>query len=164
MNKYKNKPYRTIFLSFSILLLDQVSKILVLNLLGFQKSTELIPGIIKLTLVKNTGAAFSLFSEITPLLTLTSILASIIIFFIIFNLPKRSYWNHIALANLLGGTLGNGLDRLFRGHVLDFINLVPVNFPIFNIADIAINIAILCFLIDIIKNNKSIKNKNVNIL
>ena len=65
--------------------------------------------------------------------------------------PPISLWNLNALAFLLGGTLGNGIDRLLKGHVVDFLEIVPVNFPIFNIADISINIAIIFFIIDIVK-------------
>ena len=64
---------------------------------------------------------------------------------------------------LLGGTAGNGIDRFFKGYVLDFFDLVPINFPIFNIADISINIAIVCFIIDQItskyKSRFLLKNK-----
>ena len=53
----------------------------------------------------------------------------------------------------------SGIDRLFKGYVLDFLDLVPINFPIFNVADIAINIAIFCFIIDIIKTKDKSKLK-----
>jgi len=138
--------------SFIITLLDQVSKFLVLSTLGFEKSKNIFPNLLNFTLVKNKGAAFSLFSNSTNILTLTSILASILLITVIFKFTPRSYWNSIGLSYLLGGTLGNGIDRFFKGYVLDFIELVPINFPIFNVADISINIAIMCFIIDIIKN------------
>ena len=57
-------------------------------------------------------------------------------------------WQALALAFLLGGTVGNGLDRWRLGHVIDFIVIVPVDFPIFNAADISINLAVLCFVVD----------------
>ncbi len=63
----------------------------------------------------------------------------------------------MGLAYLLGGTVGNGIDRLLRGYVLDFFELVPINFPIFNVADISINIAIICYIIDIIKTKDQSK-------
>ena len=71
---------------------------------------------------------------------------------IILKYPPKSYWNFIGLAYLLGGTVGNGIDRLFKGYVLDFLELVPINFPIFNLADVSINIAMMCFIVDTIKN------------
>ena len=61
---------------------------------------------------------------------------------------QQPLWQGLALAFLLGGTLGNGIDRWKLGHVTDFIEFVPVSFPIFNGADIAINLAVICFVID----------------
>jgi signal peptidase II len=78
---------------------------------------------------------------------------------IIIKSPPKSYWNSIGIAYLLGGTLGNGIDRLFKGYVLDFLELVPINFPIFNLADISINLAIICFIIDMISEKDSSRKK-----
>ena len=148
---------KIIIYSFFIVLLDQVSKFLMLSILGFERSKNIIPNLLNFTLVKNKGAAFSLFSNSTNILTIISILTTLILIVIILKFPPKSFWNFIGLTYLLGGTVGNGIDRLFKGYVLDFFELVPINFPIFNVADISINIAILCFLIDIIKTkDKSI--------
>ena len=151
MNQLKSRRMKMIIYSFFIVLLDQVSKFLILSILGFERSKNIIPNLLNFTLVKNKGAAFSLFSNSTNILTIISILATLILIVIILKFPPKSFWNFIGLTYLLGGTLGNGIDRLFKGYVLDFFELVPINFPIFNIADISINIAILCFIIDIIK-------------
>ena len=142
--------------SLFIIFLDQVSKFLVLSTLGFERSKNVIPNLLNFTLVKNKGAAFSLFSNSTSILTVASILATLLLITIIFKSPPKSYWNCIGLSYLLGGTVGNGIDRLFKGYVLDFFELIPINFPIFNIADISINIAIVCFIVNIIKDNSRI--------
>ena len=151
MISFKSRSLKTILYSLYIILLDQVSKFLVLSTLGFERSKNIIPNLLNFTLVKNKGAAFSLFSNSTNILTITSILASLLLITIILKSPPRSFWNLTGLASLLGGTVGNGIDRFFKGYVLDFFELVPFNFPIFNVADISINIAIICFIIDIIK-------------
>ena len=150
---------KTIKYSFYIILLDQLSKFLVLNIFGYGRSINIIPKLLNFTLVKNKGAAFSLFSNSTNILTIVSILVSLLLIIIILKYPPKSFWNLLGLTYLLGGTIGNGIDRLFKGYVLDFIELVPINFPIFNLADVSINIAIICFLIDIIKNSE---RKRVN--
>ncbi len=142
---------KIIVYSFYIILLDQVSKFIVLSTLGFNRSINIVPNLLNFTLVKNKGAAFSLFSNYPNFLTIISILASLLLITVILKFPPRSHWNFIGLAYLLGGTLGNGIDRLFKGYVIDFLELVPINFPIFNVADISINIAIICFIIDIVK-------------
>jgi len=148
---FKIRSLKTLAYSLYIILLDQVSKFLVLSTLGFERSKNIIPNLLNFTLVKNKGAAFSLFSNSTNILTITSILASLLLITIILKSPPRSFWNLTGLAYLLGGTVGNGIDRFFKGYVLDFFELVPINFPIFNVADVSINIAIICFIIDIIK-------------
>ena len=145
-----NRNIKIIIYSFYIILIDQISKFLVLITLGFGRSKNIIPNLLNLTLVKNKGAAFSLFSNSTMLLTIISVFASLLLITIILKFPPRSHLNLIGLAYLLGGTVGNGIDRLLRGYVIDFLEIVPFNFPIFNIADISINIAIICFIIDII--------------
>ena len=151
MISFKSRRLKILAYSFYIVLLDQVSKFLVLSTLGFERSKNIIPNLLNFTLVKNKGAAFSLFSNSTNILTITSILASLLLITIILKSPPRSFWNLTGLAYLLGGTVGNGIDRFFKGYVLDFFELVPINFPIFNVADVSINIAIICFIIDIIK-------------
>ena len=151
MISFKSRSLKTLAYSFYIVLLDQVSKFLVLSTLGFERSKNIIPNLLNFTLVKNKGAAFSLFSNSTNILTITSILASLLLITIILKSPPRSFWNLTGLSYLLGGTVGNGIDRFFKGYVLDFFELVPINFPIFNVADVSINIAIICFIIDIIK-------------
>ena len=158
MNSSKNTRLKILIYAFYIILIDQVTKFLVLFSLGFEKSINIIPSLLSLTLVKNKGAAFSLFSNATTFLTITSIFASLVLITLIYKSPPRSYWNSIGVAYLLGGTIGNGLDRLFKGFVLDFLEIVPINFPIFNIADIAINIAIICFILDLISTKDQSRN------
>ena len=156
---FKIRSLKTLAYSLYIILLDQVSKFLVLSTLGFERSKNIIPNLLNFTLVKNKGAAFSLFSNSTNILTITSILASLLLITIILKYPPRSFWNLTGLAYLLGGTVGNGIDRFFKGYVLDFFELVPINFPIFNVADIAINIAIICFIIDLISTKDQTRIK-----
>ncbi len=162
MNSFKRRRVKIIIYALYIILTDQLSKLLVLRTLGYERSKNIIPNLLNFNLVKNKGAAFSLFSNSTTILTIISVLASLVIITIIIRFPPRSYWNAIGISYLLGGTVGNGIDRLLKGYVLDFLEILPINFPIFNIADISINIAIICFIIDQLKekNIKNIPSKN----
>ena len=157
MNSFKNRRIKIITNSIYIILIDQISKFLVLITLGFERTNNIIPGFLNFTLVKNKGAAFSLFSNSTSILTIISVFTSFLLITIIIKYQPRSYWNSIGFTYLLGGTVGNGIDRLFKGYVLDFLELVPINFPIFNVADISINIAIICFIIDQLSKNDQSK-------
>ena len=158
MISFKNRKIKIIFYSLFIISLDQVSKFIVLSTLGFERSKNIIPNLLNFTLVKNKGAAFSLFSNSTNFLTITSVFASILLITIILKSPPKSLWSAMGLAYLLGGTMGNGLDRLFKGYVLDFLELIPIYFPIFNLADVSINVAIICLIIDINKDKSRIKH------
>tara|TARA_Y100001968_G_C19343686_1_gene710902 strand:- start:675 stop:1214 length:540 start_codon:yes stop_codon:yes gene_type:complete len=157
MNSFKGREMKILSYSIYIILLDQISKFLVLSTIGFERSKNIIPHLLNFTIVKNKGAAFSLFTNSTNILTFISIIVSLILITIILKYPPKSFFNLLGLAHLLGGTIGNGIDRLLKGYVVDFLDLVPINFPIFNLADVSINIAILCFMIDLIKMKDSSK-------
>ena len=151
MNKSKNNRKKLLVFSLLIMLLDQITKYIVLNTIAYRESFILVPNILKITLEKNTGAAFSPFSNSTLFLTFISFVVSTLLIIIIWKITPKSIFNSIALPFLLGGTLGNGIDRLLKGFVLDIFELIPFNFPIFNVADIAINIAVLFMILGFIK-------------
>lgn len=130
-----------------VVVLDQLSKRWALDHLPPGQAREFLPGLLQLQLVHNTGAAFSLFTEAPRLLALVSLLASGAVLLWILRQPLSSRWESLGLGFLLGGALGNGLDRWRMGAVIDFLALVPIRFPIFNLADVAINLAVLCLLV-----------------
>ena len=159
MNTFKRYRLSLIVYSLLILLLDQITKYIVLNTIVYRESFILIPNILRITLEKNTGAAFSLFSNSTSMLTIISLIVSVALIIILWRFTPRSKFNTIALPFLLGGTLGNGADRLLKGFVIDIFEIIPYNFPIFNVADIAINIAVLFMILELIKTKKHSKRK-----
>lgn len=124
--------------AFLIILLDQITKELAIYFLSPGTSVPLIGEIIRLRLVYNDSAAFSLGFGATWVLAVISILA---VLALLWYGPrvKTTFWALIA-GLVMGGAAGNGIDRvlrepsLFNGHVVDFIQ-VPMNFPIFNLAD-----------------------------
>ncbi len=140
------------YISISVLLLDQVSKQLITNI-RIMNGKIIVPGIARIHLVHNSGAAFSILENFPKLLALTSIIASIVLIIIIALQKKKNQISWQYYSFLLGGCLGNGIDRIRLTYVTDFIELIPINFPIFNIADISINIAVVLILIEIIKNH-----------
>ncbi len=151
MNKKFLKREQLLLISFLIILLDQLSKEWATQALSPGITKPLLPWLLQLQIVRNTGAAFSLFSNSTFFLGLLSLLVGIGLIVWIWNHAPVNTWQGLSLAFLLGGTIGNGFDRWRLGHVIDFIELRPIEFPIFNVADIAINIALLCFAVDVIK-------------
>ena len=139
-------------ISLSIILIDQLFKFLIT--INFKSLIDKDFILFTIDFVKNYGAAFNILSGSRILLSLISIFIAFILIFLIckknkvFNLELYSY------SFLLGGTFGNGFDRIFKGHVIDFINLNFINFPVFNIADISINIGFFLLLYSFIKNKK----------
>ena len=151
INKLQTKLY---FLSLSIfiVLIDQFAKYLILyNKNTFNNKDFLL---FKLDFVKNYGAAFNIFSGNRIFLSSISIIFSILITYLIIRKNSLSSLDLYTYSFILGGTIGNGIDRLYRGFVIDFINLNVINFPVFNIADISINIGFIFLLYNLFKNNR----------
>lgn len=111
------------------------------------ETTPLWPNVFHITYVTNTGAAFSLFANGGGWwLRWLSLLVSVgLVAFAVFG-PRLQRWEQIGYGLLLGGALGNGIDRLLKGAVVDFLDFRLIRFPIFNVADIAINAGIACLL------------------
>ena len=150
-NKIQTKSY-FLFLSIFIVLIDQITKYLMFyNKKLFINKDFLL---FKLDFVKNYGAAFNIFSGNRIFLSLISIFFSILIIYLIFRKNSLNSLDLYSYSLILGGTIGNGIDRIYKGFVVDFINLNFINFPVFNIADISINIGFIFLLYNIFKNNR----------
>ncbi|MFN7871276.1 MAG: signal peptidase II [Cyanobacteriota bacterium] len=132
------------------LLFDQLSKAWALGRLPAGEGQPFLPGLLQLRRVSNTGAAWSLFSGNPQLLGWISLLVSLGLVFWILREPPTDRWQALAFGFLLGGAAGNGLDRWRLGAVVDFLEFMPISFPIFNIADIAINLAVACYAIHLL--------------
>lgn len=133
--------FSTVLLTF---LIDRISKIFVCNITMPEKNFIFDLGIISITRVYNTGAAFGILQGMTSFLLIFSLL--VIIFLIIYMLKNHEKLNTLqtlAIAMILGGTAGNFFDRLFYGYVVDFIKLNFIDFPVFNMADLFINIGVI---------------------
>ena len=152
MVKIQFNRYYFILLSAFILLLDQITKYIISANQKSLINKDLI--IFSLDYVKNFGAAFNLFSGSRIFLSLISIIITIILLFFILYNNKARITDLISCSFIMGGTIGNGLDRITKGYVVDFINLNFINFPIFNIADISINIGFIILIYGYIKYKK----------
>ena len=149
-----NIKTKLFFLSLSIfiVLTDQFTKYLMFyNKKLFINKDFLL---FKLDFVKNYGAAFNLFSGSRIFLSLISILFSILLIYLILSKNNLNSFDLYSYSFILGGTIGNGIDRIYKGFVVDFIKLNIINFPVFNIADISINIGFIFLVYNIFKNNR----------
>ena len=154
--KKKNLTSKSILvISITVILIDQLSKFWIVQAIGKNNAVTLIPHVINIRLVRNTGAAFSLLENSTNFLGIVSFLVSTGLILWIWRSKKMPIMKGLGFSFLLGGCIGNGLDRWLLGYVNDFIELIPISFPIFNAADIAINLALICLIIDNISKQSS---------
>ena len=151
INKIQTKVY-FLFLSIIIILIDQFTKYLIFNNYKTFINKDFL--LFRLDFVKNYGAAFNIFSGSRIFLSFISIVFSILIIYLILRKNSSYSIELYSYSFILGGTIGNGIDRILNGFVIDFINLNMLNFPVFNIADISINIGFIFLLYSIFKNNR----------
>ncbi len=139
-----------------VISIDQITKAWVLRTWAEPASGDIpiIPGWLDLTYVQNTGVAFGLFGGIPQLFTLTSLLIVV--------LAIRFYLKHVthdhgglafSLGLIVGGAIGNVIDRIRFGYVVDFIKTLDGRFPVFNIADscIVIGVGVMIFLLSLLE-------------
>ena len=141
---------RVAVLAGIIVLLDQLTKLIVLNTLVFGREERIIiDGFFKFVHWGNTGAAWSMFHGNNEFLAIVSLVALLVLFIYRRHFDTRTVMGQISLGLIFGGIIGNLIDRLFRGHVIDFIYFYlqqrggrEVGFPAFNIADMGICIGV----------------------
>tara|TARA_B100001142_G_scaffold329602_1_gene393541 strand:- start:364 stop:876 length:513 start_codon:yes stop_codon:yes gene_type:complete len=145
--------FKWLTLSLVIILLDQVTKYFASHVLSMYQPIPIVPGF-NLTLMHNTGAAFSFLSQAGGwqrwfFIGIASVVSIVIIVWMN-GLPKNKYWLLTALALILGGAIGNVCDRIILGYVIDFIEVYygDMFWPAFNIADSAITIGAIMLIID----------------
>lgn len=129
-------PY--ILLTLVLVALDQLVKYLVYTNISLYGSVPFLPHILELTYVQNTGAAFSIFSEHTWLLTLCSLVMSVVLALAVWKKFFAHPLGRTALTLILAGAVGNLIDRALRGFVVDMFHTLFMEFAVFNVADICV--------------------------
>ena len=129
---------------------DQLLKSWVASSIVLGGSKQVIPGIIELTNLRNSGAAWSIFEGQQTFFTIITIIAIIVIGYFIWQYRKNIPML-IGLSLIMAGTIGNFIDRLRQGYVVDMFETTFINFPIFNIADMCLTIGVIWLIIFILK-------------
>lgn len=134
--------------------LDQYTKLLVLKYLKPLDSYPIVLNAFHLTYVENTGAAFSLFSNMQAFLIVITFVFTLILSYLLFKTPKikANRGINFSLALIIGGAIGNLIDRLRLNYVIDFIDFRFINFAIFNFADIFVVVGSLSLLLSLMIN------------
>lgn len=162
---------RVLLLTLVIVAIDQATKLLAFTFLRPRLSVSVIGDFLRLTYLENPGLAFGIEVENKLLLHSLSILAVLIIFYYLFKLRDHTILR-FSVAAILGGAIGNLIDRFFRGRVIDFVDLdsVDIHFsggpfllwdlpaylmnrwPIFNVADMAVSLGMFMIIVTVLFN------------
>ena len=150
-----------ILIAIAITILDQITKWLVDTSLSYNYEVEVIKNFFYITYVKNKGAVWGILQNGRIFFVLITIL--VVIGILYFIAKEKSGYKKLVLSFILGGALGNFIDRLFRGYVIDFLDfyIFSYNFPTFNIADIFITIGTIALICVIIFEGNFVMKKEI---
>jgi len=136
------------------------------TLLGTGKRPEVVPGLLRLTLSANPGIVFGI--RLPPWLVMLATLAAVAAVVVLFAASARTFWGlHLALGMVLGGALGNAYDRLVvrvqlpgetashAGRVRDFLDVYPIRYPIFNVADVLLVVGVALILLHVLRTRRA---------
>lgn len=167
MSKKKSAVILSAIISL-VVAADFITKLLVLKFMELGQSIPLIKGVLHLTYIRNEGAAFGMLSEHRWIFMTVSVIAIIGIGVYLFGFSRERMLNKIGLAMIIGGGVGNMIDRISLGYVVDMIDFCPFEFWvwIFNVADACVcvgaGIVALSLILEIVKETRSKENKAKN--
>ncbi|MFP4348370.1 MAG: signal peptidase II [Thermodesulfobacteriota bacterium] len=155
----RNKYLMLVLIAGTVVILDQITKAVILNQLPLYRSIPVIPGLFNITHIHNPGGAFGFLAEQSPWVRKTVFLfmssaAVVLVLYFYHNTPKTHPWLSAGLALIFGGAIGNLIDRFRFGKVVDFLDfyLGSAHWPAFNVADSAITVGVTIFMIHLVFN------------
>ena len=148
---------RISIIAIAVILIDLLIKSILIINFDFNSSITIINNFFNITLLGNTGAAFSIFTENTFLITLVSIVALILIYLFFIRSKSLTRVEQYIYGILIGGIFGNLFDRIFRGYVVDYLdfNIFGYHFPVFNFADACIVVSMFLLIVYTFKGEKN---------
>jgi signal peptidase II len=163
---FGNKYTKLAIIAGTIIVLDQITKALILKYIPLHNTISVIPGFFNLTHIQNPGGAFGFMANQGPgirsvLFLFVSLIAIGVIFYFYKTSPAKDKWLTTSLSLIFGGAIGNMIDRIRLGQVVDFLDFyidkLPFywrHYPSFNVADSAVTIGVTIFIVQAIVNNK----------
>ena len=132
-----------------IIFIDQLTKIIVTNSMELDASIPVIRDVFDIHYIRNTGMAWGLFRDRTWLLALVSVIMIAGLLYVYHHISEGKYYRvlRILLICIIGGAFGNLIDRIRLNYVIDFLYFKPINFPVFNVADIFVTVSVILLLI-----------------
>lgn len=138
----------------TVVIVDQVTKLWIVQSMRLHESIPIVPNLFSLTYIRNPGAAFGLLAGSSNAFRMvffgvTSLFALALLGTILFRLPEKDWIGQVSIAGILGGAIGNLIDRLRFGEVIDFLDVYVESYhwPAFNVADSAISVGVVCLII-----------------
>ncbi len=142
----------------AVVALDQLSKFFVAN--NLTEMIAVIPNVFYITYAKNTGVAFGMFQGNNTLFAIVMGVVILAIACYCYRVPSINTLDTISRGMVLGGAIGNLIDRIVRGYVVDFLYASFIDFPVFNIADSAISVGLLIHVLVFIFCTRSSSHQN----
>ena len=144
-----------------LILLDQGTKLLALEWLKPIENAVAVPGLLDLTFVENRGVAFGMFSgQRWLILALTGAIVGVLVYYYKKLPAEKEYrWVRCALVMIVSGAVGNIIDRIFRGYVVDYLHATFIDFPVFNFADCLVVCGVILMIVYLLFIEGRQKNK-----
>jgi signal peptidase II len=146
-----------LWVSAFIVVFDQITKALIRSRLALHDSVNVVPGFLDITHVRNTGAAFGILNSVefqykAGVMVMVAIVALVAVGIYAMTLPREQRIARYGLALILGGAVGNLIDRASAGYVVDFVDVYwrGIHFWAFNVADSAITVGVVLMLLDVV--------------
>lgn len=151
------------FIAIGIIIIDQFTKYLTVSNIELGQIVDFIPGLLSFTYVQNTGAAWSILEGRMIFFYIVTIIVVGLLIYFLHHDAKGSRLLSLAIAMMIGGAIGNFIDRLLYQYVIDMVRLEFISFPIFNVADMALTLGVGLMLIGVIYEEfiKDKQNKEV---
>ena len=139
--------------------IDQLTKLWAAAQLAGQKAIEVIPGVFELDYTENPGVAFSMLENQRWLFIPLSLLIAAFFLVILLRSPlRKNVWFNLICALILSGAIGNLIDRMAYGYVIDFLSFCLIDFPIFNIADCCVVVGAIALFVAILFGMKKVED------
>ena len=144
----------SLLVAFLIIVIDQVTKWIIASSMKIGDSYEVIPNFLNITSHRNNGAAWGILSGKMFFFYIITVIILIVLVLFFIKEAQYNLFMQLAISLLFAGALGNFIDRLFNGEVVDFIdtNIFGYDFPIFNVADSSLTIGVILVIIVLLKD------------
>ena len=150
-----------ILLSSLVFVLDILTKLIAKGKLAEVSTIPLWQNVFHLTYVENRGIAFGMFGGGRVFFILLTVVVLVGLWYLYQKTEKKTPWLRYGMAGVVGGAMGNLADRIFRGYVVDFLDFRLIDFPVFNVADIAVCLGAVMLVVHFFKSEEVRKDEPV---